>query len=165
MKYPTGADATERLAHDVLHKAWLLRQVEDVMPVWFILERDGGINIVGTPYDEEVPNVKERSALAVADIVRRSAADAVVFVSDVWMRTVPAGAADRHEPPSQMPDSVEAIVVLCWRRTGDDLSLYRRYRQRDDGSLEALGGDEIVRMTSYEANTYQPVVDALRAKR
>lgn len=155
----------ERLARDFLEQAWRFRAEGEVLASWFICSKSG-IQIVGTPFDDEVPDVKRRSAKVIADIIRRKHAFGVLFVCDVWLREIPPEAnlgQELYQPPSQAFDAVEALTVQCWRADGPGFALIRRYRQRDDGTLEALGVDEIQPPTITD--TFAAVINALRTQR
>ena len=154
----------EVMAHRIVDNAWGFRHGPDgVMPTWFI---DGkrGLLVVGTPFEEDVPNAKQIAAREVSRLVRKNRpVDYVMFVSDAWVRIVAPDApvAEFEKQVSRQLDAVECITVQCWTHSGEDeFSLIRAYRQQDDGTLVILkdtradGGS----VTS----TFRPVVRALR---
>lgn len=156
------------IARQILERAWQFRSQGDggVAATWFIHGHDR-LQIVATPFDERVPDVKRMMAEAVAMQVREAQpVEFVLFVSDAWTRVLPVGTtaqeAKRATPPSQSADAVECLFVQCWgTHPGQDFTLARRYRQRDDGTLERLEADDLME-SAMDAMTFAAVVEAIR---
>jgi len=134
------------IAAAAVETAWEIRgRQQQVAPQWF-LAKNGRVSVTETKwYDDEQ---KRAAVLLMAGRVRRSRPDAVVFVSDTWLRRLPvspgAGPAgdsvrvpEDDLPPGEAFDAVEAIIAEIFTR-GRARLMVRAYRQRDDGTLEIL---------------------------
>src|SRR5215467_15457782 len=135
----------EAFAIYVLEQAWGFRKNDgDVLPTWFVIDDKMGAKIIGTPFDETVPDVKHRAAEVVAEYITPHTAS-VMFVADAWMRQLSesyTNLADLPEeerrPVREQVDAVEAIILHVWNRDRTGFTMTRSYRQKDDGSLEIL---------------------------
>jgi hypothetical protein len=146
-------DERLEMARSVLEQAWTFRQTGQVMATWFI-DGHGGLQIIGTPFNEDVPDSKHLMAEVVAELIRQSRpVESVVFVSDAWTRPVNE---DWDTPSSQSVNAIEALFVQGWARDGSSFMLMRR----DDGRLEILGEELTDRTDTF---TFAPVVKALRS--
>jgi len=152
------------ICRQILEQAWSFRHGGEVMATWFI-HGQGQLQIVGTPFVEDVPDVKGLTAQFVAQMVDDlQPVEFAIFVSDAWTTMVEPGTDTRHiVPPSQSPNRVEAIFVQCWgNKPGQDFCICRRYRELGDGRLGILGEDEL---SQTDTATFAPVVEALRQSR
>lgn len=152
----------EKFARTVVDQAYSFRAEGDVLPTWFI--HGDKVQIVGTPFDSSVPDAKQQVAEIIAEYVHQYQAEFVIFVSDVWTRTITAEEMHRDwqtlTPPSEMPDAVEAIVAQCWDGFGDGFTLMRQYRMTDDGEIQLLSDDKLSNGAG-ETETFAAVLEAL----
>lgn len=139
-----GKVDTEAVAKMALDKAWEIRTSgARVVPMWFLVKGEK-VSVLATDWRGE--SEKREMVAKVAARVRERRADAVVFVSDSWVRLRPEGAGpmsaeERHDylttKPSQAVDAMEALVSQVYLR-GPSLTLIRAYRQDDAGGLEVV---------------------------
>jgi hypothetical protein len=136
----------EAVANQALEEAWAARtQSQPVVPRWFLVKH-GRVSVLSTPWQG---TDEKRAAIAlVASRVRKRRPDAVVFLSDTWVRQralpqdQPATAEILYEylygeSPSEAVDSVEALIAEIFSRDRTWMKL-RAYRQRDNGALEIV---------------------------
>lgn len=154
-------------ANQAFELAWYFRKTGDVLPTWFITDRTGYSEIIGTPWQN-----KEEKIMAgqmVADIIRERKAVRVMFIADSWIRAIPSDApeSEKLKLPSEQIDSYEAISLQLWNANSTGYFKMRAYRQNDKGELEILFENE---NTDWLAHDYtgghiQVVLDALLANR
>jgi len=151
-----------KIAGEFLGIAWEERQTGEVTPLWVVFRSDGSGEVILTPYSDAAQ--KRAVAGLLAAHVASAPSDAVLMVSDAWMRTVDDEGLDDGLAPSEAIDAVECILVALWQRSGPGYSMRRSYRQKDDGALEIIS-DEAGWETEAdrtETSTFAPIVEALR---
>jgi hypothetical protein len=103
----------EEMAESALHVArGIIEDSTDgheAHPVWFILDTEGRITVVMTPFNGE--GVKEKVFQMMPAKLKEMNAVAYVFLSEVWTVKRDTSAVDLDTPPSEQPDRIEALML------------------------------------------------------
>jgi hypothetical protein len=159
---PSMNDTGENhFAFKMLEQAFAFRAEGEVLPTWFLTTKDGEHHVIGTPFTEDYES-KRAISIMLADWIREFEATELVFVSDVWTRSLPKDAPESETlvRPSKSMDAREAICVQVWRKDRTGFCLMRLYRERDNGTLEILSQEMLE--GEGETETFAEAIEALR---
>lgn len=150
-------------AKEMMQGAFIFRATSEVLPTWFLFDKNERVQIVGTPWNgyEE----KKKAAEVIAEIIIEFEIKTVLFISDVWTRHLPKDAPEEEKriPVSEQLDAVEAIVAQCWNFDKTGFTLMQKYRQHDNGTIHKMDYIEMneAKESYSETDTFREVLKAL----
>lgn len=138
-------DQLQRLACGMLATAWdILSADGELVPVFAVVHRDGGIDLVGAPWTDDTEKSVMLGMLAdrisdVGDVV------ALCQVADAYVGDAKGGR------PSENPAATEAIIAYAKDDEGHTFLAYQAYGRADDGTLVKVDAQPEVTVTTIPA--------------
>jgi hypothetical protein len=83
---------------------------KDLMPTWILINRQGPMNIIGTPWRNEAEKLFQR--VKVKHQMEKAGTVAYSFVTEAWAASQAADSTDTR-PPVDRPDRRECVMAVA----------------------------------------------------